>query len=62
MAKKQKIARTVLVTLRMRPPEAEGLYKIAQHYGLNKSEVVRWLVTREAGRIEGAKGGQNGNL
>jgi|GEM_PF-2797978 predicted DNA-binding protein len=62
MSKKEKVTKSVLLHLRLSPPEAESLKRLTRHLGMTQSAVVRWLVTREAGRIEGAKGGQNGNL
>ena len=54
---KPKIARVVIVPVRMSPPEAESLAKLTRSLGMNKSALVRWLINREAGRMEGAKGG-----
>jgi hypothetical protein len=55
--KRQKIAKTIIIPVRLSPPEAEGLGRLTRSFGMNKSALVRWLINREAGRMEGAKGG-----
>ncbi|GAP06231.1 ribbon-helix-helix protein, copG family [Anaerolinea thermolimosa] len=59
--KKEKVTRTFVVHLRLSRPEAETLKRLTRHLGMTQSAVVRWLVTREAGRLEGTKRGENGN-
>jgi len=55
--KKKKVARTIVVHLRLSWPEAEALKRLTRQFGMTQSALVRWLINREAGRMEGAKGG-----
>jgi len=57
--KKSKVAKTVVIPIRMSPPEAEGLARLTRSLGLNKSALLRWLLNREVGRMEGAKRGND---
>lgn len=52
--KKQKITRVSVVHLRLSQPEAESLKRLTRQLGMTQSALVRWLITREAGRMEGA--------
>ena len=54
--KKEKVTRPFVVHLRLSQPEAESLKRLTRHLGMTQSALVRWLIAREAGRIEGAKG------
>jgi hypothetical protein len=50
MKKTKNVSR--ITAFRLRQPETEALYSLARHYGLSKSDVVRWLLIREAAKIQ----------
>jgi len=57
--KKSKVAKTVVIPIRMSPPEAEGLAMLTRSLGLNKSALLRWLLNREVGRMETTENGKD---
>jgi hypothetical protein len=55
---RRKIARTVVIPVRMSPPEAEGLARLTRTLGINRSALIRWLLNREVGRMETTEKGE----
>jgi len=52
IAKSRKTTKALPIAFRLRQPDLEALMALAEHYRIGRSEVIRFLLTREWAKIQ----------